>query len=68
MDRAAAIAELPEAYGAAIRLAEDGADDKTIAERLGIADEAVGPMLRVARAKLAHALTTTGQEVQEEIV
>jgi DNA-directed RNA polymerase specialized sigma24 family protein len=68
MDRAAAIAELPEAHATAMRLADDGVDDKAIAERLGIADEAVGPLLRVARAKLAHALTTTGQEVQEEIV
>lgn len=62
MDRAAAIAELPEAYATALRLTDDGADDKAIAEQLGIAEEAVGPLLRVASAKLAHVLTTTGQE------
>lgn len=59
MDRAAAIGELPEAYAKAIRLADDGLEHEEIAERLGIAVESVGPLLRVAGAKLAHVLTTT---------
>jgi DNA-directed RNA polymerase specialized sigma24 family protein len=58
MDRAAAIGELPEAYATAIRLADDGLEHDAIAQRLGVAVESVGPLLRVASAKLARVLAT----------
>ena len=59
MDRAAAIGELPEVYATAIRLVDDGLEHDAIAQRLGIAVESVGPLLRVAGAKLAYVLATT---------
>jgi len=52
MDRSTAIERLPEAYAAALRLHDEGHDDKAIAARLGLAPAAVGPLLRVAVAKL----------------
>ena len=61
MDRAAAIAELPEAYATAIRLVDAGVHEEEIAERMGVELEAVGPLLRVAAAKLARALAVTEQ-------
>jgi DNA-directed RNA polymerase specialized sigma24 family protein len=57
MDRTAAIAELPEAYATALRLRDDGMNEAGIAARLGIEIEAVGPLLRVAAAKLRGILT-----------
>ena len=55
MDRSRAIELLPEAYAEALRLVDAGQSD-SIAERLGIPPEAVGPLLRLARAKLAALL------------
>jgi DNA-directed RNA polymerase specialized sigma24 family protein len=52
MERAAAIAQLPETYAAAIRLRDQGLANEAIAQRLGVALEAVKPLLRVAHAKL----------------
>jgi DNA-directed RNA polymerase specialized sigma24 family protein len=65
MDRTAAIAELPEAYATAVRLVDDGVNDEAIARQLGIEVEAVGPLLRVANAKLAHALASTDHADQD---
>jgi DNA-directed RNA polymerase specialized sigma24 family protein len=65
MDRAAAIAELPEAYATAVQLVDAGVNEEQIAEQIGIELEAVGPLLRVARAKLARALAITGQGGRE---
>lgn len=53
MDLAAALDELPEVHGAAIRLHRAGMDTASIAAELGIEVEAVAPLLRVAEAKLA---------------
>ncbi len=61
MDRSAAIDRLPEAYAAALRLQDEGHDDKAIAARLDLAPAAVGPLLRVAAAKL-HSILATAQE------
>lgn len=55
MDRSAALDLLPPTYAEALRLAEAGLED-AIPEQLGIAPEAVGPLLRLARAKLAALL------------
>ena len=52
MDRSAAIDRLPEAYAAALRLYDAGNDDQAIADQLHLPTEAVGPLLRVATAKL----------------
>lgn len=51
MDRRHAVAMLPEAYAEALRLDEAGCAD-LIPGRLGVSREAVGPLLRLARAKL----------------
>ncbi len=56
MHRDDALAELPRAHGLALRLAELGADQALIADCLGVAPEAVGPLLEIAAAKLAHLL------------
>ncbi len=61
MDRSTAIDRLPEAYAAALRLQDEGHDDKAIAVRLGLAPAAVGPLLRVAAAKL-HTILAAGEE------
>lgn len=53
MDRAEALARLPELYALALNLRDSGLDYEAIADRLGIAPESVGPCLEVAQAKLA---------------
>ncbi len=61
MDRSTAIDRLPEAYAAALRLQDEGHDDKVIAVRLDLAPAAVAPLLRVAAAKL-HSILAAGEE------
>lgn len=46
--------DLPEAYATALRLRDAGCTDEMIADRLDIEPEAVGPLLRIATAKLTH--------------
>ncbi|GAF48110.1 hypothetical protein RW1_049_00190 [Rhodococcus wratislaviensis NBRC 100605] len=53
VQRESAIERLPDAYAVALRMRDAGLSDDAIAERVGVEPEAVGPMLRVARAKLA---------------
>ena len=60
MDRTAAIAKLPEAYATALRLRDEDLTDEAVAARLEIEVEAVGPLLLVAEAKLAHILMAAG--------
>jgi DNA-directed RNA polymerase specialized sigma24 family protein len=52
VDRGTAIDRLPEAYANALRLRDQGHDNEAIAARLNISPEAVGPLLRLASAKL----------------
>ena len=47
------LARLPDAYAAALRLRRQGLDDRAIAEQLELEPQAVGPLLRLAEAKLA---------------
>jgi DNA-directed RNA polymerase specialized sigma24 family protein len=61
MDRRTAINQLPEAYAAALRLQDEGHDAKAIAARLDITPAAVGPLLRVAAAKL-RSIMAAGEE------
>ena len=44
---------LPEAYAMALRLQAEGLDDAAIGRVLAIEEESVGPLLTLARAKLA---------------
>ena len=61
MDRSTAIDRLPEVYATALRLQDEGHDDKAIAARLDLAPAAVGPLLRMAAAKL-HSILTAREE------
>lgn len=60
MDRSAAIDLLPDTYAQALRLQDAGQTDR-IPDRLGIAPEAVKPLLRLAEAKLTALITETAQ-------
>jgi DNA-directed RNA polymerase specialized sigma24 family protein len=51
-----AIRRLPRMHAEAIRLMDAGVSDELIAERLDIEALAVGPLLRIAKAKLAAIL------------
>ena len=51
--------QLPEAYATALRLQDEGHDDKAIADQLGLAAEAVEPLLRMAAAKLCTLLAAS---------
>lgn len=55
MQRSPALDQLPPVHALALRLDALGADAELIAACLGIAPEAVTPLLEVAAAKLAHA-------------
>jgi DNA-directed RNA polymerase specialized sigma24 family protein len=57
MDAASALSELPEVHAAVLRLHNAGTDASGIAAALGLEVEAVAPLLRVAKAKLARVLT-----------
>lgn len=52
MDRAAALAQLPPAYAAALRLNDDGATHAAIARELGVPVEAVPRLLEIGASKL----------------
>jgi DNA-directed RNA polymerase specialized sigma24 family protein len=51
-----ALAELPVAYAVALRLFDAGVSTDVIARAVGVEPEAVDPLLRLARAKLAEQL------------
>jgi DNA-directed RNA polymerase specialized sigma24 family protein len=52
MDEESVLARLPEAYAAALRLRGQGLDEEAIAAQLELEPQAVGPLLRLAKAKL----------------
>jgi len=56
MDRAAAVAALPEVYRQAIALRDDGATGSEIARALEIEEASVGPLLEIGDNKLARLL------------
>ena len=62
MERSTAIDRLPEAYATALRLQDEGHDDNAIAARLDLAPAAVGPLLRVAAAKLHNILAAREED------
>ena len=55
-EREAALAELPVVYAVALRLSDAGLSTEMIAHAVGVAPEAVDPLLRLAQAKLAERL------------
>lgn len=58
VNREDAVARLPEPYAEALRLHEAGLD-AAIPDCLGVATEAVGPLLVLAEAKLATVMSST---------
>lgn len=54
-DRAAALQRIPRPYSLALRLRDAGVPGTLIADCLDIEPEALGPLLRLAEAKLAAA-------------
>jgi DNA-directed RNA polymerase specialized sigma24 family protein len=66
MDRAEAVRLLPEKYARALILRDQGCDDARIAEALEIVPEAIGPLLRLAEAKL-QGLLDKPPEVDEQL-
>ena len=56
MDRDEALGLLPEGYGAALRLRDDGLSAAVIAERLGVDAEVVETLLQIGDGKLRRIL------------
>jgi hypothetical protein len=61
VDRTSAVGQLPALHAVAIRLRDEGLDDHVIAVALGLDDDQVPVLLRIADSKLDHliALPTT---------
>ena len=55
MDREQALRLIPTVYAVALRLYDAGLRDHELAHTLGLEDEAVGPLLKVAEEKLREA-------------
>jgi len=55
-EREQALAELPVVYAVALRLSDAGVSTEVIAHAVGVEPEAVDPLLRLAKAKLAERL------------
>ena len=66
MERAAAMRHLPEAHARALMLEGLGLDAREIAARLDLDVTSVGPLLRVARAKLAALEALEESETEEK--
>jgi DNA-directed RNA polymerase specialized sigma24 family protein len=58
MDQATALSQLPETYANALRLRDAGLRDEAIARRLGVPEEAIAPLLRLAEAKLTRLMVS----------
>jgi DNA-directed RNA polymerase specialized sigma24 family protein len=56
MDRDEALTLLPEGYGTALRLRDEGLSPQEIAVRLGIDDEVVETLLQIGDGKLRRIL------------
>ncbi len=56
-----ALADLPVAYAVALRLSDAGVSKDVIAQAIGVEPEAVDPLLRLARAKLAEQVNAVGR-------
>jgi len=58
MDQATALSQLPETYANALRLRDAGLCDEAIARWLGVPEEAIAPLLRLAEAKLTRLMAS----------
>ena len=67
MDRAEAVRLLPEKYARALLLRDQGCEEAQIAAALDIVPEAIGPLLRLAEAKLQRLLDES-PEVDDHLV
>lgn len=56
-------ARLPEVYQILLRLKDRGLSEADIARQLQVLPEAVGPLIRVAEAKLLHLQREPNQEL-----
>jgi len=65
-EKEGALARLPENYAAALRMRARGLSEQAIASELKLEREAIGPLLRLAEAKLTALLETPSKEVQGE--
>ena len=66
MEQPEPLARLPEAYQRALTLYREGADDAAIAAKLQIERQAVGPLLRIAQAKLKSLASPTDPSGRSE--
>jgi hypothetical protein len=57
VDRASAVRQLPALHGVAIRLRDEGFDDHVIAVALGLENDQVPVLMRIAASKLDHLVT-----------
>ena len=64
MDDGADLDVLPRAYALALRLTDLGADEELIGDCLDVDPRAVGPMVTIARQKLANAARPDQVEAQ----
>jgi DNA-directed RNA polymerase specialized sigma24 family protein len=60
VDRESALRLIPTVYAVALRLYDAGMRDHELAHTLGLEDEAVGPLLRLAEDKLREAQQGAG--------
>jgi hypothetical protein len=69
VDRSSAVRQLPELHAVAIRLRDDGCDDRLIGVALGVDDHQVPMLLRIANSKLTNlmALDSNGSQRTDRI-
>jgi len=63
VDKENALGRLPRTYATALRLRQQGLSEPAIAEQLGLEPEAIGPLLRLAEAKLEALVGSPNEEV-----
>ena len=68
MDVEDAFSRLPETHAAALRLRARGFDQEAIAAALGLEPKTVGPLLRIAEAKLEALTARKGEAETERLV
>lgn len=65
MEFEGALARLPETYATALRLRAQGLSEPAIAAELKLEPKAIGPLLRLADAKLTALLETPSEAVHD---
>jgi DNA-directed RNA polymerase specialized sigma24 family protein len=62
LDRDEALAKLSEVHAAVLHWQSQGLDHPSMASRLGLDEEAIGPLIKLAEAKLQNVLEQGEQE------